>query len=278
MSKKLSIITINYNDKIGLEKTIQSVINQTWKEFEFIVIDGNSTDGSKQIIEKYKSHISFWKSESDTGVYNAMNKGIETANGKYLIFMNGGDIFFDFDVLNKINKNLDEDYSIIYGNSACYEKDIYIRNEIPPSKLSLNFFYVHCLNHQSCFIKKDILVKYNCYNESNKICSDWEFYINAICLNNESYNYINQFICNYDMTGMSANPKNKIIFQNERELIFTKYFPLVIDDYKNYNTLLTEFNSKKIRNIFHIKKFTIPWKILSKISRIMIFFLPKNKF
>ncbi len=91
---KLSIITVNLNNKDGLQKTIDSVISQTFKDFEWIVIDGGSTDGSKELIEKYSDYISYWVSEPDKGIYNAMNKGIKVAKGDYLEFLNSGDIFF----------------------------------------------------------------------------------------------------------------------------------------------------------------------------------------
>ena len=90
---KLSIITINYNNKAGLQKTIDSVICQTWKDYEWIIIDGGSTDGSKELIEQYQQYFAYWCSEPDKGVYNAMNKGITKAKGEYLNFMNSGDCF-----------------------------------------------------------------------------------------------------------------------------------------------------------------------------------------
>ena len=98
MSVKLTIITINYNNKEGLIKTFESVKKQTWSEFEFFVIDGGSTDGGKELIER-NSQIDYWVSEKDSGVYNAMNKGIRKATGEYVIFMNSGDFFYDEFVL-----------------------------------------------------------------------------------------------------------------------------------------------------------------------------------
>ena len=98
----LSIITINYNNAAGLEKTIKSVISQTCKRYEFIIIDGGSKDGSKDIIEKYQDQITYWVSEPDNGIYNAMNKGVKVAKGEYCIFMNSGDIFVDNDVIRDV--------------------------------------------------------------------------------------------------------------------------------------------------------------------------------
>ena len=103
---KLSIITINFNNHDGLQKTINSVIAQTWKDFEWIIIDGGSTDGSKNLIEQYDKYITYWISESDKGIYNAMNKGIKIARGDYLQFLNSGDYFYNEKVIEKFcNRN-----------------------------------------------------------------------------------------------------------------------------------------------------------------------------
>ncbi len=88
---KLSIITINKNNAYGLRKTIQSVINQTYSNIEYIIIDGASTDGSIDVIKKFEDKIDWWASEPDTGIYNAMNKGIKIATGDYCQFLNSGD-------------------------------------------------------------------------------------------------------------------------------------------------------------------------------------------
>jgi glycosyltransferase involved in cell wall biosynthesis len=101
---KLSIITINYNNRDGLEKTIRSVIDQRFTDFEFIVIDGGSTDGSVDNIRKYENKINYWCSEKDAGIYNAQNKGIKKAKGEYCLFLNSGDFLYNEDVLNKIKK------------------------------------------------------------------------------------------------------------------------------------------------------------------------------
>src|SRR6476620_8472507 len=116
MNKKISIITINYNDKEGLKKTIESVISQTFKDFEFLVIDGNSSDGGKDVLEQYKAHIDYCVSEPDTGVYNAMNKGIRAATGDFVLFLNSGDLLYKNDILGRVNASIDNEYGIYYGD------------------------------------------------------------------------------------------------------------------------------------------------------------------
>ena len=107
---KYSIITVNYNNKEGLRRTIESVIHQTFHDYEFIIIDGGSTDGSMDVLKEYDAQINYWVSEPDSGIYNAMNKGIAKAKGEYLNFMNSGDCFYTADVLEKVslyNSNAD---------------------------------------------------------------------------------------------------------------------------------------------------------------------------
>jgi len=113
---KLSIITVNLNNKSGLQKTIDSVISQTYKDFEWIIIDGGSTDGSKELIEQYSQYITYWISEPDKGIYNAMNKGIVQAKGEYLQFLNSGDALYDKYVLDKILKATNITSDIITGS------------------------------------------------------------------------------------------------------------------------------------------------------------------
>lgn len=271
MSKKLSIITINYNDKKGLQKTIESVISQTWKDFEFIIIDGGSYDGSVEILNQYQTKINHSISEKDTGVYNAMNKGIKIASGDYLIFMNSGDIFVDANVLFKINNKLDFGTSILYGKSNYSKEGIYDRSETPPTKLSFYFFFISGLNHQATFIKRALFFKYFLYNEEYKICSDWEFFIYTICKGNESYEFIDEFICDYDLSGISANPDNQKLYHLERKQSLLKYFPNLINDYSLYH----EMNTKRIRNVIKIQKSPIAWKIFKGIINIFLIFTKK---
>ena len=107
MNKKLSIITINYNNQSGLQRTVESIVNQTWKEFEYIVIDGGSTDGSAAYLESQNKIFDYWVSEKDLGIYNAMNKGIKAATGHYLLFLNSGDELLNDKVLAQNHHNLE---------------------------------------------------------------------------------------------------------------------------------------------------------------------------
>ena len=165
---KLSIITINYNNLNGLKKTIDSVLSQSFQDYEWIVIDGGSTDGSKELIANHQNKISYWVSEPDKGIYNAMNKGIERATGEYCQFLNSGDYYIDSDVIQKVfsNKELKD---VNYGNQWCIDdKGIIIEKRSYPDSMSLTFLFRSPLGHQASFIKTEFVKKHP-YKESYRI-------------------------------------------------------------------------------------------------------------
>lgn len=100
---KVSIITVNFNNAVGLERTIESVVRQPKELYEYIIIDGGSTDGSVEIIKKYEQYVTYWTSEKDNGIYDAMNKGIKEASGDFCNFLNSGDCYHDARVLSNLN-------------------------------------------------------------------------------------------------------------------------------------------------------------------------------
>lgn len=269
---KISVITVNYNDKIGLNKTIESVISQTWQDFEFIVIDGGSTDGGTQVIEQFKERIDYWVSEPDKGVYSAMNKGIKAAQSEFLIFMNSGDTFYNEKVLEEIESQLTDEYDIYYGDYYRIKSNS-IRKKTFPEKLSFSFFYSGTLSHQSSFIRRNLFHTIFLYNEEYKIASDWEFFIYAICHQNVPYKYLKTIVSNFDFTGISSIAKYKHVSDDERRKTLEKYFPLFINDY----ILVSELNSKRLQQIFHIQIFPIAWKSVKGFLNIVMFFLPKLK-
>ena len=198
---KLSIITINYNNKTGLQKTIDSVICQTWKDYEWIIIDGGSTDGSKELIEKYQQHFAYWCSEPDMGVYNAMNKGIAKAKGEYLNFMNSGDVFYNEKILQNIfDQPLDLD--IIYGDwiRIKYQQTEYIH---APKEVTLDFLYGGNICHQAMFIKSEMLKKEG-YDESFKIYADWARWIKMF-YDGATAHHLSFPVCIFDATDGISN-------------------------------------------------------------------------
>lgn len=215
---KLSIITINYNNKAGLQKTIDSVICQTWKDYEWIIIDGGSTDGSKELIEQYQQHFAYWCSEPDNGVFNAMNKGIDKAQGEYLLFLNSGDALYDKDVLQKVH-DLHLDADIISGQVERMDNHQLLRTY---DKSILMQLYRDTLNHQGTFIKRTLFDDLR-YDESLKIVSDWKFWLETIIWRNAYVETIDLYVAKQDMTGVSAivNP----VHIQERDNLKLKFFP-----------------------------------------------------
>ena len=232
MNPKISIITISYNNKEGLEKTLKSVTSQDYKDFEYIVIDGGSNDGSKEILEKYSDKINYWVSEPDKGIYNAMNKGIEAANGEYLLFLNSGDFLYSNTILEEISHLLKEK-DIIYGNLEYFnDNKTWIYNSA--EKLTFKHFINDTIPHPAAFIKKEIITKLGNYDENLKIVSDWKFFLLAICKEQVSYKKIDYIISKYDFTGISSNSNSFDLIKREKEATFEENFATIIVDYDDF--------------------------------------------
>lgn len=270
--KQISIVTVNYNNKAGLERTILSVINQTAREFEFIVIDGGSTDGSKDVLKRYQTNFNHWISEPDSGIYNAMNKGIKLATGNYICFLNSGDVLSKDTILEEVEQQIDPTAGIIYGDAAYLEPNgKVIRNY--PDELSFRFFLEQNLSHQASFIRRSLFSDLFYYNENYKIVSDWEFFAYAICKANIPYKHLNLVICDYDTTGISSIISNHKAMNEERSLTMDRYFSLFLKDYEKIFIL----NSKRGQQFFYIKEHRFAYKILKGLMSIIMLLLPRVK-
>jgi glycosyltransferase involved in cell wall biosynthesis len=267
---KLSVITINYNNQKGLAKTMESVAAQRWQQFEYVVIDGGSIDGSKDLITG-NQRINYYISENDKGVYHAMNKGIQAAKGDYIIFMNSGDCFYDAAVLEDVQSHFHGEHGVIYGNSVFVNDAGYREEKFPPAKVSFGHFIHDGLNHQAVFIKRSLFFKHFLYNESYKLNSDWEFFIYVLCKENEPYLYINRFICFYDFTGFSSSLAVRNSFDEERAATMRKYFPLMTEDAEKLEVLRT----KRMQEVMYIRKHPVAWRLLKWMMDLLLLFLPK---
>lgn len=225
---KYSVITINYNNSEGLRHTIESVAGQTYKDYEYIIIDGGSTDGSVEVIKKYADRIDYWVSEPDGGIYNAMNKGVAQAHGVYCIFMNSGDRFYEQNVLEKVNTvNPTED--VVVGKVSIDDEN-HIISPPPLGILTMYHLYSGSIPHQGSFIRTNLLRKYP-YDEKLKISSDWKFFVQILILNNGSIRYLDEFVARYDTEGLSSsNPK--LMRQEKEEVMSVIFPPRVLDDYR----------------------------------------------
>lgn len=227
---KLSIITINYNNYCGLQKTLESVFGQTFTDYEYIIIDGGSTDGSKELIEKYKNEFVYWVSEKDEGVYQAMNKGITKASGEYLLFLNSGDSLYSDNSLKVFHESSDADivYANIWVNSS---EGNWIKTY--PSTLTFGYFLQDTLPHPASLIKKSLFQNCGLYNEQNEIVSDWEFFMNAICLYKATYKYLDCILSVFNYDGMSSKMENQILIKEEKDRVLNKYYGAFLPDYQN---------------------------------------------
>jgi len=244
---KLSIITINYNNAAGLQKTIQSVCNQTSQEFEYFVIDGGSTDDSTDVIKNYELKINNfrWISEKDNGIYHAMNKGIKMAQGEYVQFVNSGDCLASDDVTEKMITELNANVSILYGNMLKLQPHGILRDKcFAGRKPTMLDFYRGTLNHSSAYIKRSLFDKYGLYDETLKIVSDWKFYVQAIIFGKENLLYQNIDVTLFDMTGISET--NKDLDRTERLQVLQELLPeRILQDYQAWSFPISQMQRVK---------------------------------
>ena len=236
---QLTIVTINRNNAVGLDKTMRSVAAQTFKEFEYIVIDGASTDGSVEVIRKYASQIVHlkWVSEPDLGIYNAMNKGTRMAVGEYVQILNSGDCLASEDVTERMLAALVEfgKPSILYGNMVkCFpDGRYYVDNAYAGQEVTFLLFYLGTLNHDPTYIRRDLFEKYGYYDESLKIVSDWKWFMQAIIFGGEKPKYVDINVTLFDMSGVSES--NDDLVKAERDLVLNQTFPAaLLADYERY--------------------------------------------
>lgn len=247
----LTIITINRNNAYGLEKTMHSVFSQTCKEFEYVVIDGASTDGSVEVVKQYANcpEIHFkWISELDKGIYSAMNKGIRMASGEYVQFLNSGDCLAASDVTKRMLDALKQNEypSILYGNML---KDLsngkILRDRcFAGSDISFLGFYTGTLNHSPAYIRRSLFDKYGLYDECLKIVSDWKWYLQAIILGEERPVYTDIDVTLFDMNGISET--NKELDKAERGMVLKELIPsTILSDYDKWSFTIDQMKRLK---------------------------------
>ena len=217
----ISIITVNLNNRQGLEYTLGSVLAQSFTDYQLVVIDGGSTDGSVDVIRALSHKISYWISEPDWGIYHAMNKGLARASGQYCLFLNSGDWLTENGLLEAARVCTGED--IIYFNCYLSYSSTDFVEQTYPQNLTLRSFYKRTIGHQSTLIRRDLFNRYGSYNENKRLHSDYEFWIKTIIIENASCKYVNEFLCFYDMTGRSAASDS--ISQFEVATILNRYIP-----------------------------------------------------
>lgn len=235
----LSIITANLNNKSGLENTIKSVIGQTFRNFEYIIIDGGSTDSSTSVIAKYSKNLSKSISEPDKGIYNAMNKALHIAKGKYCLFLNSGDYLYSENTLAKVfKKELAED--IVYG-------DMIIENISGkkvmgqmPEQITLEHMIKDTLWHPVSFIKRELFNKFGYYREDLKIAGDYDFFFRTLIVNKVSTLHISMPVAVFVLDGISSQKENIGVIQNEREKVQLEFM-----DKKTIESIKQKINNEQ---------------------------------
>lgn len=266
---RLSIITVNLNNYSGLRKTIESVVSQTYSDIEYIVIDGDSTDSSVNVIKEYSDKITYWVSEPDTGIYQAMNKGIRKATGEYCQFLNSGDRLVAPDVTENM-LGLLTDAGILIGNMLKILPDGKIFHDKGTGFGNITFltFYKGTLNHSAAYIKRSLFDKYGLYDECLRIVSDWKWYLLAVGLKNESVVHRDIDVTLFDMTGISTTHHELV--KKERQKVLEELLPVrILADYDQYFTDVEQVKRLKRysitswffwfieRVLFHLEK----WKL-----------------
>lgn len=275
---KLSIITINWNNAEGVERTLKSVLVQTNREFEHIIVDGASTDGSVDVIKEYVKQVNGdcadntstiqvgykvkWVSEKDKGIYEAMNKGIRMAKGEYLLFLNSGDALENAEVVENFYK-ADIKTDIATGiEKRPNGKFDYPRKE---EELCYSYFYLDTLLHQSTFIRRDAFERFGMYNENNRVASDWEWFFRAIIKENASYSPLDFVVADFEGNGISATSDNTELRAVERKRVHDAIVPRVSRDYHELMRL------KEVEEEFEfLKNGKLGWivRLLLKMKRL----------
>lgn len=273
---KLTIVTVNLNNATGLRATIKSVLSQSFTDYEYIIVDGGSTDSSTDVIKEYANKLACWVSEPDKGIYNAMNKGILKAQGEYLQFLNSGDCLIDENILLKVFK-ISSPVDIIYGDiyEIMPDGNKKLQVSLKPDRLTLANFNSNksaTIQHPAAFIHKSLFVK-ELYDESYKILADIKFFIDRIIIQNCTIEYLPFPVANFNLEGLSSNPANWNTTIEERSRIFREILPHRI--LKDYEVFFQVKDSQLLKYIPILEKTSGLNKLVNCI--IKLYMVIKNK-
>lgn len=262
--KKISIITIAYNNKDGLKLTMDSVISQTaYSQIEYIVVDGGSNDGTKELLTSYSSKLHKWVSESDSGIYNAMNKGARMATGEYLLFLNSGDNFADNKVIEKLLA-YKPSADIVSGICVDYTEKEYIYH-YPPKDVTLYTLIHGSLSHPASIIRRTLFESIGGYIEKYRIISDWAFFVEALLVKRCSYSTVPLLMVYFNCEGISSQSPD--LENNEKRLFLEDAFGPALRDY-------TDAKDESVSNVMYwicglrglSKKIAVlPFKVINRI-------------
>ena len=282
---KLSIITINFNNAEGLERTLNSVLSQTYDKIEHIIIDGGSTDNSVDVIKEYVRQLEsgkwkvesvIWLSEKDKGIYDAMNKGVKKATGEYVWILNSGDCAASSDTVEHMMEIIaDTNIDILLGNKIhVYPNDKKEYDSLPvkrivdlqprPIEVSMLTFYSGTIPQDAAFVRRDMFEKYGYFDDKLKICADWKLYLNMIALDGVQPWHVNIDVVLFDMTGISN--ANIDLLKAEKRAYLQELLPAsVLIDYDRYHFPIEQYNRLKKYHLWPIVYFME--RVLFKLNK-----------
>lgn len=263
----LSIITINLNNAIGLQKTMESVFEQTNHDYEWIVIDGGSTDGSVSLLECHRDRIQFWKSEPDGGIYSAMNKGIRASKGEYLLFLNSGDCFANKGVVDCFH-NQHHSTDFVVGRSITEGDDLSVStNRVLVSSLEETIFRlcVSAFLHQATFIRRNTFQKYGLYREDKKLASDWFFSVNALIKGSASVSNLPILVAVCEKDGISSRMHQELYKERQDLINENPGFAVLFNFYRDNRDIVAAL--KDSRSVFFL--FRVYYFFYRKLKRVL---------
>jgi glycosyltransferase involved in cell wall biosynthesis len=207
-----SIVTVCYNTISSIEDTIKSVLGQSYKHIEYIIIDGGSTDGTVDLIKKYEYCVSFWTSEPDKGIYDAMNKGIMYASNDYILFLNAGDFFYDEKTLENVAARINSNVDVVFGDVAIVMNGVTYQVPSEPFYEHLPLHHSMGFNHQCTFVKTDVAKRF-LFDLKYKLAADYNMIISIYRMGRTFQQLHNLVISCYDMSGVSEKNRRLHIFE-----------------------------------------------------------------
>lgn len=264
----LSVITICFNDVDGLKKTLASVASQTSLEFEHVIVDGGSTDGSADVVREYAESALYpvrWVSEPDKGIYNAINKGMRMSSGEYIQVLNSGDIYASNDVVERMMEALqkNDNLEFLYGNMIRRHPDGTVDGKSGEVSYSLRQYFVSTMNHDCCWIHRSLFDRYGYYDESLRIVSDWKWFLSAIGLGDVRPVYVDIDVTIFDLTGISE--RNLKLRNEERRRVLEELVPpAVLADYDKHAFDMAQMD--KLRE--HPWAYRLVWTLERILNRI----------
>ncbi len=251
---KISVVTVCYNSESVIERTIQSVVNQTFDDFEYLIIDGASTDNTLAIAEKYRENCDKIKifSEKDKGIYDAMNKGALNAQGDYIVFLNADDVFLHEKVLELVAEKMTDNKDLYYGDLVFLEKATGKLNNRRQDNVNYVYLCGGMLFHPAIFASKQLFEKVGNFDIQYKIVADYDWILRALVKNKATCKYLDMPITIFaDGEGASSNPKNRERHKQERSDVQKKYFSPLMIKFSNfmYKSMRSSLSFPIIKNI-----------------------------